>query len=305
MLPRLRAAISHASFAPTLRSLRNLLVFRGVTVGKKIHFLSVGTIHVSLSDRRGQALLQRNGVFQPVNVWLWRRLARTLAPQLVLDIGTNYGDVLLSSRYPPQARILAFEANPNLLPLLRTSIAAHRDGDRIQVQQCLVGDQDGGMHGFTVDNRWSGTSSALGTITNVPPGLKGDGPEDVTEVEVPCRTIDAILAGGAEAAGRDLLFKIDVEGYEGRVLGGMRHSLAAARRHAGLIEFDPLRLTRAGTDPAEVFALLTATGTVWRLDRTGRPCRVMAAGDIDDTTDLIAVSDPALLTGVRVPAILR
>jgi FkbM family methyltransferase len=56
------------------------------------------------------------------------------------------------------------------------------------------------------------------------------------------------------------LVKIDVQGYEGQVLAGMRHTLERATDLAMMFEFWPEGLQRAGSDASEIVASLAAMG---------------------------------------------
>ena len=74
------------------------------------------------------------------------------------------------------------------------------------------------------------------------------------EVTVPVTSVDAVL--GIGPLPKTLVFKIDVEGYEGHVLRGMQRTLAAAATAVGFIEFDPDMLTRAGEDMGQLWDTL-------------------------------------------------
>ena len=58
-------------------------------------------------------------------------------------------------------------------------------------------------------------------VTDPSNRFKGDGPERFHEVQIETTTVSSLLADIPESQLRSLAFKIDVEGYEGRVLKGM------------------------------------------------------------------------------------
>jgi FkbM family methyltransferase len=173
----------------------------------------------------------------------------------------------------------------------------------MQLHRCVVSDKEGSVK-FTIDRKWSGTSSALGQLYD-PDGLfKGSGEELFEEVDLPALPIDAILRD-CEIGG--LIFKIDVEGYEFRVLRGMERTLARASRFLGMIEVDADRLAAAGEPAPELMAFLHRLGVVARIGKDGRP-------EIMDRSwrppqsfhaDLLFASDPGLLRVLRLPYLIR
>jgi Methyltransferase FkbM domain len=156
---------------------------------------------------------------------------------------------------------------------------------------------------FTVDEKWSGTSSAIGQIEDATSRFKGQGPERFCELHVEAIRVDDLLAELPAARLRSLALKIDVEGYEGRVLRGMTSVLQRAGRFVGMVEFDGDNLQRAGTPPAEVLDLMRALGTVARFGHDGQ----LVESTEPPTThcDLIFTSEPSLLPALTVPGHLR
>ena len=106
----------------------------------------------------------------------------------------------------------------------------------------LVGDQPGKSVEFFVDRAWSGGSTAAG------PG-QGRDTGDFEKRTVPTVSVDGVLASnGTSPAPSTVVFKIDVEGFEARVLAGMKETIARSTDLLGLIEFDAAMLARAGED---------------------------------------------------------
>jgi FkbM family methyltransferase len=85
---------------------------------------------------------------------------------------------------------------------------------------------------FVVDHKWSGTSSAIGRILDPTNGFKRSGEEEFESIVVRSVRIDDILSE-QELADQTILFKIDVEGYEAKVIAGMR---TLSRKRNALLE---------------------------------------------------------------------
>ncbi len=237
------------------------------------------TIYVDRDDPRGWGIIWGLGRgHQPALIDLWMRAVTAAQPDLVIDVGANYGEMLLSPRYGREARVLAIEANPKVAAILSRSISLHPDADRIELHEVLASDTDGGTAVLRIDPQWSGSAGVT---------LKGTG---LIEVEVPVRRIDAITAG--VDPGVKLLLKIDAEGWEGPVLTGLRGLTDRAASVVALIEFDPSHLERAGFDPASVFAQIAALGACSAVNHQGQMTPVATAPT--ETCDLLAVSDPAV-----------
>lgn len=249
------------------------------------------TIHVDPSDRRGREIVRGLGRgHQPALLELWRRAVECTDPAIVLDVGANYGEFVLNARYPARARVLAVEANPRVVPRLQRSIADHPDGTRIELHPVLAADHDGGRATLLVDPRWSGSAG-----TSLDRTQDGD---DLVELVVPVRTIDALVAAGPAPSGA-LLVKIDTEGSEAEVLAGMEAVLADAAEVVAIVEFDPEHLRRRGTDPETLFATLVQLGRCWAVDWDGGA--IAAAQPPVTAADLVVVTRPATATALGLP----
>lgn len=236
---------------------------------------SGNTIVVDPGDPRGWEIVRGLGRgHQPALIDLWRRAVRALAPDVVVDVGANYGEMVLSGSYPRGTRALAVEANPRVAACLRRGMAAHPDSSRIELHQVLASDVDGGTAILHVDPRWSGSASVA---------LQGDG---LVAVEAPVRTIDHLVGG--DLTGHDWVVKVDAEGWEAHILRGMHRSLQTAASTVLVVEFDPEHLRRAGTEPGDLFTLVGGIGPCWHIGRDGTlsPAREVPT----DPTDLLVCS---------------
>jgi FkbM family methyltransferase len=265
---------------------------------------------VSGEDNRGRVLRACGGVSQPTISFLWKRAITIFEPTIAIDIGSNYGEIVFCARYPKTCIIYIVEANPLLIPYLERSRATHGDGPRMHIFWHLVSDDSRAVK-FTVDQKWSGTSSAIGHIDDPNNLFKGEGPESFKEIRAMSITIDDILESQSDSQLRNLIFKIDVEGFEGRVLQGMKKTLRRADCFFGIVEFDTEFLARAGTPAEDVLAFMGSVGAVARFKPSGQLETINPLEWVDRARrqpihcDLIVTSDQESLSKLRAPALLR
>lgn len=211
-------------------------------------------IHIDPQDPRAWKILVMAPLFGRLarNQTFWRQACSQLNPGLALDIGLNFGECLFAADYGPRTELHAYEANPALKPFVSKSLAEHPARGQMRVHFGLVSAQPGPTQTFYVDQRWSGGSSAIA-------GLHPEEASRYQAVEVPVISVDSTLGHSPAARpGGTLMFKIDVEGYEFRVLEGMQKTLMAPRWSIGLVEFDTALLKKAGESLEAYFAFLTA-----------------------------------------------
>lgn len=225
-------------------------------------FLRYGSVHPTRAKLHGcdnwiyidpnDACALKKVVHEPLrrkvssNLIFWREFNAHLKPDLVVDVGLNYGECLFGTNYAPQTRLFGFEANPRLMPYLDQSRQQHPDGNRMTLTNCLVSDAPAEDIPFLVNPKWSGQSSAVREIN------AGEG---VLEFKLPARTVDSVIPAAA-AHGKTLLFKMDIEGYESRAMTGINGTLDQVSRAVGFIEFTPKFMRWAGVEPEEFFTLL-------------------------------------------------
>lgn len=185
---------------------------------------------------------RRNQVF-------WRTAVREFKPGLAVDIGVNFGECLFQADYLPGTRAIGIDGNPDLLPYLRRSRDMHPQAEQIEVHNALVSEQPGQPQSFFVSTTASGGSTAVADVAS----MRGT---PFTEVRVPVTSIDELVGDNTP---RTVVFKIDVEGYEGHVLRGMKNITAESELVVGFIEFDTRMLTRARENLPELWVFLTQT----------------------------------------------
>ena len=179
----------------------------------------------SPNDAIGRSLYWRGlQGYEPETVRPFLDLAR--AAQVILDVGANTGVfTLLASAVNPAARVIAFEPLPRLGNALRENVNLNGWNDRIQVFGEAVTDQVGAAP-FHVPRADVPTSASLNR--NGFRGLEGD------IILVPTTTLDASIDDETHID----LVKIDVEGFEDRVLRGMTRILSRWRP-AIIVECNP------------------------------------------------------------------
>ena len=118
--------------------LRNALQFGALPKRESVFLIGRGEIFVDTRDNRGRAILDCAGMTQPFTTALWRRLIKIIDPEIVLDIGANYGEIALSSTYGLGTQIHLFEPNPYVRAYLNKSILSRKDVRDVHLHPELV-----------------------------------------------------------------------------------------------------------------------------------------------------------------------
>ena len=181
------------------------------------------TIYCSDQDARGRELARNNGVPYPNSLKLWE-LALGLVPEwdLVLDIGSNYGEMLVGIENISASRVVAFEPNPLILPYLRATLSGLPWP--VELADVAVGSQDEKLVHLDVDEEWSG-------VTHVAP-LGTEVGWELNRVSVSQVSLDSFCVPFPQS----VCLKIDVEGYEMQVLSGGSSLLSNADYAVVMIE---------------------------------------------------------------------
>ena len=158
----------------------------------------------------------------------------------VIDVGANVGMISIFARLAlPAVRLVCVEADPRLVQLLRTNLAALQIQDAVVVN-AVAGMADEGTVTFSLN-----PSSTLDNRVSV---------ESWSQVHVPAVRLDRLL-GELKISGRTFI-KIDTQGFELHVLRGLDAFLRTQHDWLLKMEFAPDWLESQGTDPLTVLAYL-------------------------------------------------
>ena len=185
------------------------------------------------------------GCFEPLNT---KRILRILRPGMtVFDVGANIGYfALLSARcVGPSGKVYAFEPHPANVAVLRETVERNR---LRQVHVWPIGLSDTKGVGWVAMPDQTVFPNRTASMVRSP----GDG------IGVPTRTLDDVAA---ECSIERIDFlKVDVDGFEEKVIHGAREMLRARRIRHLVVEFNSWCLERSGTDEKTLSAFLGEHG---------------------------------------------
>jgi FkbM family methyltransferase len=224
-------------------------------------------LHVDLADARAHELVAADGDLNPLSTVLWQHALNAHHWELVVDVGVNYGEMLVGVDLPAGARVVGFEPNASVRALATRTLADN--GVVAELRGEAVG-AAAGRASFALDPSWSGLSSfATG------PGT----------VEVDVTTLDEVLGDAASYC-----VKVDVEGFEEDVLRGGARSLARDVPWVLMLEVKHM--------PAGLLAGLAERWAVVLLSADGASLYEADAGTVDALLDSGRVyGQDALLVG--------
>lgn len=181
-------------------------------------------IYFDPQDERGRALARAGGNLNPNSLRMWNAALGLKTWDVVVDVGCNYGEMLLGAELSPSSRVIAFEPNPRVLPYLRRTIADF--GREIDLREVAIGQAESDDVEFAVDIDWSGTSS-LDTASEEIAAHRSE------TIHVAVSTLDAELADCFDSS---ICMKVDVEGYEKYLIEGALDLLGSVTEWALLFE---------------------------------------------------------------------
>ncbi len=178
-----------------------------------------------------------------------------------LDIGANLGyyTALASGRIGAQGKLIALEPDPENFRYLQQNAAANHAPNAVCIQKAAAAESGTLRLHVNAENRGDNRLYA------------NDLCDSSFEVEV--ATVDAMLEDCGVA--RVDLVKIDVQGFEGHVLRGMKETLRRSENLILLTEFWPFGLRSAGTNPEDLLLELEQSGLrLFELTEKGRLVRL-------------------------------
>jgi FkbM family methyltransferase len=212
-------------------------------IPNKIMLPSSNTIFVNSEENRGRALLISNGITQKHLTNFWMKAVKEFSPDLVIDVGVNYGECIFSTTYPTHTQIYGIEANRDLLTYIHQSKKIHPNKAQMKIFNVFASDKEEEKT-FYIDKHWSGTSSAAYRPAH---GM-------IEQTTVSTVTIDSIVDG--DARNKNVLFKVDVEGYEAFVLRGMTEIIQKSSSALGFIEFNSRYIEKSGVNVTDFLRFL-------------------------------------------------
>lgn len=179
-------------------------------------------------------------------------LSRLELGDCFIDVGANIGIHTLAAahRVGPRGRVIAFEPNPTIGPVLETTVTINGVGDRVTVVPVALGDSDGEAM------LWVARNSTLGTLW---PEILGDGitaEQALATYSIPVRRLTSII----EPHQGGVVIKIDVEGSEFDVLRGIDDAFVAEYQPVFIVEVCPSRLTARGSSLTELLDWFVGRG---------------------------------------------
>lgn len=128
-------------------------------------------------------------------------LKATSGEYLAIDVGANVGDTLSIIRQAADVPVLCVEGDPQCVGLFKENAAQY---DRVELLESFLSDKEG-IETVHMDKE--------GWNTTLLPG-SGEGGKTLQ-----FRTLDSVTSGRSHSCG---LLKLDVEGYEWKILSGSR-----------------------------------------------------------------------------------
>jgi len=265
---RVRRSLGHDELLRRLEAVEARLATAGTEVRYPYGPVYLGDHTVLVATRWGGKLLADTGDAM-VSPWLvldglWEAhvtdwVQRTLRPgQVFVDVGANIGyfTVLGGLRVGRGGRVVAVEAHPRLAELLRRNVVINGLHEYTTVWPCAAWSQRTDLKFHLRENFAS--NSSVGSVGADALARLGDSEE---LVEVAAAPLDELLAD----VGHVDLLKVDVEGAETHVFGGLTRTLAANPALTVMFEWSPAQVIAVGDDPGALLDLLLESGFAFRL----------------------------------------
>jgi FkbM family methyltransferase len=182
-------------------------------------------------------------------------LIRAVGGKTVVDIGANRGEFsMAAAAMDPSARIIAFEPNPEIAAILKRDLA-HNCITNVEVRECGLSDC---AEVLTLHVPFVNSGSA---------SFGGFESEGFVIKDIPVRVGDEELRGSEPQ-----LIKIDVEGFELRVLRGLRKTIEGFRPiiETELVDDNLARCQASQQEIQSFMADLGYRGFGMALNRAGR-----------------------------------
>jgi FkbM family methyltransferase len=192
-----------------------------VPIPDKVQTRTGAYIYLDPNDTRGHRLIETHGDLNPPSLKAWQLLLAEHDWTLVVDVGANYGEMLVNGGVPTTARVIAVEPNATIRERLGRTLS------EAGVEAELIGAALSDVPG---EGRLLLTPPYSGT-TRLAQANEG------SDVLVEVTTLGAVLKRvGTPMSEMNVVVKIDVEGHEAAVLRGVLPELPQFGRFAALVE---------------------------------------------------------------------
>ena len=183
------------------------------------------------------------GCYEPLNTYRFGRVVQV--GDTVFDVGANIGyfTALAARRVGPAGRVFAFEPHPFNFPLLARMI---EDNRLRQVTPLEFGLDESDGSGVVHMSHQSDYANRAATMVGSAEGQ--------VAAAVATRSIDSFVKERGNE--RIDLLKVDVDGFETRILKGAKETLAEGKIRHVIIELSPHWLRASGSSQEEVVRLL-------------------------------------------------
>lgn len=178
-------------------------------------------IYVDPNDGRGRKMIETGGNLNPPSLAAWHLLLAEQAWTHVVDVGANYGEMLVNGGMPAGAQIVAIEPNPVIRAHLERTLETA--GLNARILDVALSDAEGEAV-LRIDDSWSGTTRLA------EPGEPGGTTVRTVTLDTILRELDTDPAMVRAAV------KIDIEGHETAVLRGGLSMLSSVGDFAVLVE---------------------------------------------------------------------
>jgi FkbM family methyltransferase len=183
------------------------------------------SIYIDPTDGRGATLQASTGTLAPHSLELWKRVVEARTWDAAIDVGANYGEMIVGAQFDAATEIVAFEPNKAVLPYLEKTLAGYPRP--VELVPLAAADRISDDVKFTRDVSWSGKSTLL-------LGEREDTEGDEISVDtVGTTTLDEMFR---TRQWRSACIKIDVEGAEDGVLRGARGFLGQLEEWVVMVE---------------------------------------------------------------------
>jgi FkbM family methyltransferase len=206
------------------------------------------------------------GIYEPqvsqvMAALLRRATASGLSATVIIDVGANWGyfTLMAAQLTGRTGRVVAVEPDPRMFALLQRNLSLN-GLSQVEAVACAAGaDRERRwLHGYADGAENRGVSRIRDSASADAGG---------TTFAVSTAPLDRLL--DERNIGVVDLVKIDVEGFEADVLGGMTDGLARQRYRRIVIELHPVLLAERGTTAEACAARLLAAGyTGWAFDHS-------------------------------------